>query len=111
MEYEEFKYIKEGDQFIWCEGEERLHISDNLWFFVDTAHLDDHMCTLHSHGSKENIEKRYNDFVGKMRNTGNDDMAADVMMIDVSKLDIEEINKCISITGYVSKFVKAIKEA
>ena len=105
MAYKEFQYIKEDGQFIWREGEERLCTHDTLFFFIDTEPP-----ILLSHGSKEAIGKKYDDYVEKMKVAGYDDMAREVMMIDVSKLDIEEINKCINNSGYINKFIKAIKD-
>lgn len=110
MEFKEFNYIKDGERFILCEGDDWIGDPNvyELWFMVDVTDVDERMCTLHSHGKKEFVEKHYNKYVSKMKEHGFDDMAKDIIMMDVSKLELSEINKCITCSGYVSKFVKAL---
>lgn len=112
MGYKEFKYIKDGERFIFCEGDEWIGDPNvyELYFMVDVADLDQNMCTLLKHGKKELVEKKYNAYISSLKAGGLDDMIKDVMMIDVSKLELDEINKCITNSGYISKIVKALKD-
>lgn len=106
----EFRYIKENGKFVWCHGDEKLHYSDDLWFLVDVTDADVGMCTMLGHGGKKNVNARYDRLHQAYKESNHPEMTDDLLMIDMSGIDLEEINKCINITGYISKFVKAVQD-
>lgn len=106
--------FRENQVLMYCAlGMERLEISDImniLWFLVDVTDADGGMCTMLGHGGKKNVNARYDRLHQAYKESNHPEMTDDLLMIDMSGIDLEEINKCINITGYISKFVKAVQD-
>ena len=71
--------------------------------------LDKDSGTLHKHGSPEYVEKWCKAARMKFRSHGYHDMATQLVVIS-GRFEIEEINRCISISGYAGKFYERIVE-
>lgn len=65
--------------------------------------------TLHKHGIPEYVSKWYFESRKKFIDAGFQDMADDLIMIQ-GAFPVEELNKCLSTTGYISKFWKKLQE-
>ena len=114
--FKEMKYIMDGTRFILCEvktngKEEQIEWigNPNIYELCFLVSCDDDMCTIYKHGEKSQVLKQYDDVMKKYLDAGFDDIAKDLKVIDVTNIPLEEINKCLSITGYVSKIVKLLK--
>ena len=79
---------------------------DKLGMIVDKS-----SGTMLKHGSYYNVEARFIAIQDSYRTHGMPDMADDIVLLDVSDVDIEEINKCLSITGYAKKVYDRFTEA
>lgn len=55
--------------------------------------------TLHKHGNPKNVELWRTQAIEKFRKAGFDDMANDLIIM-IGQFPLEEINKCISTSGY-----------
>lgn len=71
--------------------------------------LDKDSGTLHKHGSPEYVEKWCKAARMKFRTHGYHDMAAQLVVIS-GRFPIEEINRCISISGYAGKLYGRISD-
>lgn len=65
--------------------------------------------TLHKHGIPANVEQWYVNARKKFIDGGFPEMAEDLIMIQ-GAFPVEELNKCLSTTGYISKFWKDLQE-
>lgn len=65
--------------------------------------LDKDSGTLHKHGSPEYVEKWCKAARTKFRTHGYHDMAAQLVVIS-GRFPLEDLNRCLSITGYAGKF-------
>jgi hypothetical protein len=65
--------------------------------------LDKDSGTLHKHGSPEYVEKWCEAARTKFRTHGYHDMAAQLVVI-TGRFPLEELNRCLRISGYAGKF-------
>jgi hypothetical protein len=81
----------------------------NIILMCDEVALcfDKDVWVLHKHGKPENVEKWYNNARDKLIKSGADDMANSLIIIK-GAFPAEEINKCISNTGYIEIFYKKL---
>jgi len=104
-------YIKTPDnkfQLIDSDGEKIAEPIEKLSFLIDA---NEETSTLLKHGDHDKVEIKLKSYDKAYRDAGLTDMANDLMLIDVSNVDLEEVNKCIAITGYINNFIRAIKNS
>jgi hypothetical protein len=63
---------------------------------------------LHKHGIPENVTKWYNTTREKLISSGFPEMADDLILIQ-GAFPVEELNKCLSTTGYIGVFWKKLQ--
>jgi hypothetical protein len=65
-------------------------------------------CTLHKHGHIDKIKLWAEDFKSKCKTLGPDGLylAEQVRILDVKHESVEEINNCLTTTGYVDKLYR-----
>lgn len=68
---------------------------------------DDGMWTLHKHGRKESVQHWYDLVTRNYRARGLSDIANEMVMV-TGKFPVEELNKCIDISGYIRTMCKKL---
>lgn len=71
--------------------------------------FDSESGTLHKHGRPEQVTQWYNTARNKFISAGFDDMANSLILIE-GTFPVEEVNKCISCSGYISVFYKKLQD-
>ena len=69
--------------------------------------FDGGMWTLHKHGSKEAVQRWYDNVTKKYREAGLDDIADEMVMI-VGKFPVDELNRTIETSGYIKKMIEKL---
>lgn len=110
--YAEMYYEKSEDgTFQWKHGEEVHMEVSNIWFLIGKGELDGKpFHTLHRHGNKGGVTKRMEEMQKQYRQNGLEDIADDLVLIEVTNLDIETINKCLNNTGFVTTVVEQFEQ-
>lgn len=101
-------YEKRDNKFHLISDGESIVISDTLWMLIS---VDEHMCTVHKHGNKEFVLGQLERMSKAFADANMKKYAEELKAFDVSNIDLEEVNKCLSITGYVSKVYKMFQSA
>lgn len=96
------EYTYDEGEFILSNNGIELSRSKNI-SIVFTANQD--MWTLLKHGKTELVEKWYDSIKKQYRELGVDDFANELILL-TGKFPVDELNKCIQITGYVKKMYK-----
>jgi len=64
--------------------------------------------TLLKHGTPDRVREWVDQARGKLQNIGFDEMAA-AMVIFFGNFEVEEVNACLTTTGYFEKFVRDLQ--
>lgn len=99
--------LSDGTYYLMDEYDNIVTGMREIWMMID---IREHI--IHCHGSKEGVEKRFNKF---QKQLGSADVIAehqaltlqirqDIVMLEVTKLPLEEINHALASSGYI-KFV------
>lgn len=104
----EYKIIEtmEGPRYVLHEGDKPIRAPlAEVAICFDIAEG-----VLHKHGDPELVSKWYNETYAKLKASGLEDWANNLMMFK-GPLDINELNKMLNTTGYISAFFKEIHES
>lgn len=63
--------------------------------------------TLHKHGNPEWVAKWHQETQAKFRQAGFDDMA-DALIVITGRFDLEDLNRCLSTSGYVARLYQRL---
>jgi hypothetical protein len=99
MEEEKYALVDEDDRIHWA-GEEIA-----IAFSFDPNEDHGIQGTLHKHGDPEKVMKWAETHRKKLTEAGLPDLANEIIVI-TGKFQLEEINKMLSISGYVGNFYK-----
>ena len=93
--------IRNGEYYL-MDGDNILHVSEEIaiGFTYDPVEKTG---VMHKHGRPEFVEKWADETRKVYHDAGYHDMANEIMIIK-GKLNIHELNKIISITGYIGKY-------
>lgn len=78
--------------------------SDSVWMMASKMGT---RWVLLSHGPKELVKSKYDEMVKAFKVAGFQQEIDDMYLLDASDFKIEEINKCIEITNYISYLIEA----
>lgn len=98
IESKEPTYIFENGQYHFYLMNDYLFSTDEVGLFFDKQ-----SGTLLKHGVPTIVNKRHAESVKAYEVVGQHDIIANLVCIS-GKFDVEELNKCTQITGYISKF-------
>lgn len=68
---------------------------------------DPSMWTLHKHGTPKAVQEWHDNTVMRFRKAGHYDIVNDMVMIS-GKFPVDELNKCIEISGYIKRMVEKL---
>ena len=108
MSYFRYENLEDGKFVFKCDDEIIISSTDNIWLFIDNCEGFDPV--LLKHGTKNTIQKKYNSAVEVYKLADGLDHR-DLIMIEITNLSLENINKCINNTGYIKKILKAHDES
>lgn len=106
MNYEEPRYVKEGDLYQFYMGEEKLFETKEVSVLLEF--IDDEHVILHKHGLTDNVEASYQRMVENYKSIQDNTSLGigELKMFTSEAFDVEELNKVVNITGYGHKFVR-----
>lgn len=100
----QFQYKLEFGSYCWYGATGRMeHMSDEVAIVFDDD-PDLHGPVMLKHGDPARVQAWWDDTKRKYRDAGAEDLTRDWKMAS-GKLDLEELNKAISISGYRPKFL------
>ncbi len=101
--------VDENRYFLRDERNNIIISTEEIWLMVEVDSF-----VVHAHGSKENVLRRFNNFQTKLMKgaqeaTSNETkelilkMCEHMVMLDITKVPLEEVNRILSTSGYVKK--------
>lgn len=94
----DYCYKLNAGQYVLHDGDRPIgRVLDEVAIALDRA-----SGALHKHGDPLMVSKWLADTQGKLRQGGCHDMAEDLVMIS-GRFELEDINRCLSITGYAGR--------
>ena len=106
MSDKEFQYTKVSDtEFQWSDAPA---LFTSIVFFVCYDYENNECTILLKHGSKESINEYASKNLEKLKALESEECFSRTQhfVVDVTHCDLEEINKCMSISSYVSIFLR-----
>lgn len=105
----------EGTVFLKDEYDEiilGIRPEQGLWMMLDIKEY-----IVHKHGTHDNVKKRFDEFQTKIRAAAKaeldpekkdfcNQMADDMVMLDISKLPLEELNRVLASSGYIKQVLE-----
>lgn len=106
--HDEWRYEKNSDDTFTfkCGDDIIIESIDEVWVVVDN-HAGIESPVLLKHGSKEKLHKIYDDMVEAYKSADGLDHK-DLMLIELTNIPLEDINRCLSSTGYIGRIIKLI---
>lgn len=101
---------KDGSYYLMDEYDTLIAGMDEIWMMLD---IEDGV--IHKHGSHKNTKKHYDHFQAKLRDAAKDGtgdtevlrhMADCMIMLDVTKIPLNELNHAIASSGYIKTLLK-----
>ncbi len=100
-----FGYSKENNRYVLHDGERTVMTTSGdcvaLAYSVYLYGDGTTQGTLHKHGDPEHVKKWYDNAVASYKNAGFHEMAASLFYLE-GPLEVGELNRCLSTTGYVA---------
>lgn len=108
FEYRKSKIV-DGHFDLLDENKEVITTVDSIWLIVDVDSKDIHRSFIQKHGSKENIQKRYDEMQTELRvkvlgDVGRE-MADELVMMEVTRIPLEEINHALAAMNYIARIM------
>ena len=101
--FKEIQYRFNCGQYVLHEGDDPIAAPrDNIALAFDKI-----SGTLHKHGEPENVKTWHANAVKRYMDAGFDDMASDLIVIE-GRFPLDELNKCISTSGYVARMYEKL---
>lgn len=104
MSPENYRYEKRFGTYYLMDGDNILHAGDviAIAFTMDP----DGMVTMHKHGEADLVRQWVDKSRLEWQQSGLADIAGDLAMIESDKWDVEDLNKIIHNTGWITAFLK-----
>ena len=101
----EYTYKIEGNEYVLYHGNEV--VSRNDYGVALCYNLDGECSGILKHGNKKTVEEYFKKNFSKLMDSGLIEMAQNLKYIS-GRLPVDEVNKAISITGYINKLHQKI---
>ena len=101
----EYFYKIEGNEYVLYHGDKV--VSRNDYAIALCYNLDGEFSGILKYGNKKTVETYFKKNFSKLMNSGLTEMAQNLKFIS-GRLPVDEVNKAISITGYISKLHQKI---
>ena len=99
----DYCYKLNAGQYVLHDGDQPIgQVLDEVAIAINRA-----SGTLHRHGDPQMVSKWLADTQGKLRRGGYHDMADDLVMIS-GRFELEDLNRCLNITGYAGRLYKRL---
>lgn len=99
-----YAYILNADQYVYTiDGEPQTALADTIAICFDKEDG-----TLHKHGTPEKVSAFSASTAAKLRNAGMHDWADNLVIVE-GRFPLEELNKCLDITGYCKEFFRKLQ--
>lgn len=111
MEYDRFYYDKDGEYYCYFgkDGELQNRMASVAVAFDADRERDGAMATMFKHGEPEQVHEWAREHRQTLNETGAaclEEVAMDLMVIESSDWEVEELNKIIHSANYIGKFVR-----
>ncbi len=107
----ELMYARDGDDYVLVEADTETSAQHEILRCKSLAIGFDRVSgTLHKHGERSWVERWIADARQKFRDAGFSDMANDLVVLS-GDLPLEEVNKCLAISGYCGRMLEKLQAA
>lgn len=98
-------YALKNEQYYLMDGEEVIaEPLDEVAIAFSTPNFEGDFFTLHKHGDVKNVEAWADNARSSFRKSGFDDMAEAIVVLS-GKFDVDQLNRALDTTGYISRFL------
>lgn len=100
-----YGYVREFGELYWISD----HKLNPVPVKELTLLINKELKIMFKHGSKELVEKRYNELIKKYNDANLIDEAKNIMLLSLpNDVNLEEINKCIDNSSYIEKIINSL---